>query len=181
VATLPRPEPGTELAFERSGRATPRWRTYYLASRAELDESDLADAEVIYEPVTNRPEVLITFDTKGRRRFAELTRKNLGRKIAILVDGTITSAPVIQSEIAGGRSTITLGGGDPDQLHREAWQLVDRLRDGPALAGVKLVSQTFIVPRIASDRVMQLRAGAAILAGLLTLAIALAMGWRARA
>jgi preprotein translocase subunit SecD len=136
---------------------------------------------VIYDPTTNRPEVLITFDADGRRRFAELTRKNVGRKVAILVDGTISSAPVIQSEIAGGRSTITLGGGDPAQILREAKQLVARLRDGPALAGVNLVSHTFIRPRIASDGVMKLRAGAAVLAGLRTLSIAWAVGRRARA
>jgi preprotein translocase subunit SecD len=142
VATLPtelRPDDEHQILYEETqvrsasltAKATERkWRSYYLHRTAELTGTAIRDSQVIYDPTTNRPEVLITFNGYGARRFGDLTSKNIGRKMAIILDERVTSAPVIQSAITGGRSTITLGGGDAKILQREAEDLVAVLRTG---------------------------------------------------
>ena len=115
------PREGHELVFEwvepYAGveRIDPYWRTYYLDSTVHLGSLDVAAAEVAWSQYTNQPEVLITFTPEGGQRFGDLTKAHVGDKLAIMVNGVISSAPVIQSAIYGGRSTITMGGTDSQQ------------------------------------------------------------------
>jgi preprotein translocase subunit SecD len=106
------------------------WRTYYLHRTAELTGTAISKADVFWDPTTNRPEVLVQFNRHGARRFGDLTSKNVGRKMAIILDEKVTSAPIIQSAITGGRSTITMGGGEPRIVQLEAEDLVNVLRTG---------------------------------------------------
>lgn len=70
------------------------------------------------------------FDQLGARRFGELTSENLGHKLAIIIDGRVTSAPVIQAPIRQGRSTITVGEGTAREKERRAAELAALLRAG---------------------------------------------------
>ncbi len=106
------------------------WRTFYMNRTAELTGTAISQADVTWDPTTNRPDVLVQFNRHGARRFGDLTSKNVGRKMAIILDEKVTSAPIIQSAITGGRSTITMGGGDPQTVQREAEDLVNVLRTG---------------------------------------------------
>src|SRR6185295_17908684 len=72
------------------------WRTYYLFRTAELTGTAISEAEVTWNPTTNRPEVLVTFNRYGAKRFGDLTSKNVGEKMAIILDDRINSAPTIQ-------------------------------------------------------------------------------------
>ncbi len=108
----------------------PRWRTYYLERAVRLDNRSVASAEVTHDPNVGRPEVQIAFSRTGAREFGELTAAHIGHKLAILLDDRITSAPIIQGAIRGGRSTITLGAGTADQQAAEAAALVNVLRAG---------------------------------------------------
>jgi preprotein translocase subunit SecD len=94
-----------ELAFqELDGQ---RWRTYLLFPTTELDTSAIAHAHASTDPSTNRPTVTLDFTPGGARQFGELTARIAGSKLAVLVDGRVVSAPVINSAITSGHATVT--------------------------------------------------------------------------
>ncbi|KAK0357598.1 hypothetical protein LTR94_038832, partial [Friedmanniomyces endolithicus] len=69
----------------------------------------LSDARQEFEPQTNAPQVSITFDSQGGRRFARTTQENVGKPFAIILDNTVISAPNINEPIMGGRAAINGG------------------------------------------------------------------------
>ena len=79
--------------------------TLYLDSLAVCTAADFASAEMILG-YADRPVISVTLTESGKLKFAEATRNNLGRKIAIVGNGKLLSAPVVQSEIAGGMFAI---------------------------------------------------------------------------
>jgi hypothetical protein len=158
------PEPGHELRLEQSWRGT-GWRSYYLYSAVELGGAAVESAEVVFNPTTNRAEVLLTFDDAGAERFADLTEQHVGHKLAIVLDGAISSAPVIQSRIPGGRSTITMGAGDPREIERDAEGLVGVLRAGAMPAPVRVLGIVAISPLVSRTSVWLARIALALFAG----------------
>src|SRR3989344_5530598 len=72
-----------------------------------LDGKHFRTASVTVNPTTNVPVVEIQFDSEGAKLFQELTRKNIGKSIAIFVGGQLISAPIVQEEISGGTAIIT--------------------------------------------------------------------------
>ena len=87
------------------------------------------------DPQTNSPYVSVQLSDEAAQRFDELTARSIHRRLAICVDDTVMSAPIIQSRIPGGHAQITMGShiGFEDVL-REASGLVAALRTG-ALQG----------------------------------------------
>jgi preprotein translocase subunit SecD len=143
------------LAFESmmvydddgEARGVRAWRTYLVGRRAVLSGEFVRDAEVEWDESTRRPEVALTFDRAGATLFEHATRANVGRKLAIILDGTISSAPVIESAIAGGKARITLGGAaDPARLAQDAKDLVAVLRAGALPLDLDLASQQIVAP-----------------------------------
>jgi preprotein translocase subunit SecD len=142
VTALPKelqPDDTHQILFEEISRGDDldptksvekRWRSYYMFRTAELTGTAISDSQVIYDPTTNRPEVLITFNRYGARRFGDLSGKNVGRRMAIILDEKITSAPEFKSAIPNGRATITLGARNVKEMEREAQDLVAVLRTG---------------------------------------------------
>ena len=102
VLTVPRDR---ELAFEQLDAK--RWRTYLLFPATELDATSIASAEATHD--ASRPTVTLDFTPAAARHFGELTTRIAGHKLAVLVDGTVVSAPVIQGAITGGRAQVTFG------------------------------------------------------------------------
>lgn len=84
----------------------------------------------------SEPQVAIQFDSEGAKLFAELTKKNLGKSIAIYLDGQIISAPTVQAEITNGQAVIT-GNFTVD----EANKLVKNLNEGALPVPISLISQ----------------------------------------
>ena len=72
-----------------------------------LTGEHLTDAHAGFDPQTQRPVVNFRFDTSGAKRLAEITRKNIGHELAIVLDNEVLSAPVIQSAITGGSGQIS--------------------------------------------------------------------------
>ena len=145
---------GYEKLSQRPGSTeAATWRTYYMHRTVELAGSAVSQADVVFNPTTNRPEVLITFNRYGGRRFGELTSKNVGRKMTIILDDKVSSAPVIQASITGGRSTITMGGSDANQIQTEAEDLVAVLRTGSLPAPLKEESESILGPTLGRDAV----------------------------
>ncbi len=96
--------------------------------------------------LSNEPIVAIDFNAEGADLFAQITRENLGKTVAIYLDGAIISAPVVQSEILGG-SAIISGNFDPE----EAKQLVGRLNSGALPVPITLLSTQTIGPSLGQE------------------------------
>lgn len=130
------------------------WRTYYLHRRAELTGEYIQDADVTWDQQTGRPEVSLTFDHEGANLFEKATAANIGRKMAIILDEKINSAPVIEGRIGGGHARITMGGfQDPFQLQQDAKDLVAVLRTGALPAPLKKTFETQVGPTLGKDAV----------------------------
>ena len=84
----------------------------------------------------SKPQVALKFDSDGARKFAEITKNNIGKTIAIYLDGKIISAPTVQTEISNGEAVIT-----GNFTVEEAKNLKRRLNEGALPVPIKLVSQ----------------------------------------
>jgi preprotein translocase subunit SecD len=124
------------------------WRTFLVRVPPELTNAAIADASS-GEGKQNFDSyyVLVSFTRSGALRFEQFTRQNVNRRLAIVLDGIVDSAPVIQAAIGGGKATITMGAGDPEKQKRDAKQLELVLRSGALPAPVRLVSEERIGPR----------------------------------
>lgn len=80
--------------------------TLFVKNEPELVD-DVDDAEVRIDPASNAYYIAIQFRHEGKERFSRITRENIGRRLAIMVDGAIYSAPVIREPIREGRAQIT--------------------------------------------------------------------------
>ncbi|MDD3897185.1 MAG: protein translocase subunit SecD [Candidatus Peribacteraceae bacterium] len=101
-----------------------------------LDGKHFRSATVTLDQQTNLPVVQITFDDEGGRMFQELTKQNIGKRIAIFVGGQLISAPTVQNEISGGSAIIT-----GSQNLNEARQLATDLNTGAIPAPIYLSGQ----------------------------------------
>ena len=81
--------------------------SYPVVDRVELSGDRLSDARVGFEPNTREPIVSFRFDNAGAVRFADITRANVGRPFAIVLDDKVLSAPVIREPITGGSGQIS--------------------------------------------------------------------------
>jgi len=97
-----------------------------------LSGENLRKAKIGYGQM-NQPEVLIEFDDAGAKVFARVTRENVGRQMAIILDGVVYSAPVIRDAITGGRASIS-----GSFTHSEANELRAILRSGKLKAPMKV-------------------------------------------
>lgn len=173
---------GTHIAletFEGHENHKPYWRTYVLADRVALGGESIANAAGSYDPNTNRPIVLLDFDRAGAEIFGEVTARIVGQKLAIVVDGMVKSAPIINGRIAGGRASITMGGSDPRTQEHERDLLVAVLRGAALPGGGTLVSSRWVPPGDTASKVWPARVviavGAGLLVGLLAWALVRAL------
>lgn len=84
----------------------------------------------------SEPQVALKFDSEGAKLFAEITKRNLQKQVAIYLDGQVISAPTVQSEITNGEAVITGSG-----TIEEAKSLVKRLNEGALPVPITLISQ----------------------------------------
>jgi preprotein translocase subunit SecD len=165
LAKLPpelQPPSDMQIAFEKQERladagAKPldiSYRSYLLTRSAPLTGTGVAQADKTWNPTTGRPEVLITFNRKGGRDFGDLTTKNVDKKMAIILDEEVTSAPHIEGPITGGKSTITMGGGaDANKVDKDAQDLVNVLRTGALPAPLRQESESQIGATLGQDSI----------------------------
>lgn len=85
-------------------------RTYLIERAPLLTGADVVTTAAVVDDVTGRPVILVTFTDDGAARLALATRQRAGQKLAILVDDWVSSAPVVQGPITGGRTTILPSG-----------------------------------------------------------------------
>jgi protein-export membrane protein SecD len=138
-----------EIAFEKSATAR---IPLLLKSKAEVTGNDLQDAQVGFNQENRRPEVTFELNPKGAITFEKLTGDNVGKRLAIVLDGIVHSAPNINSKI-GARGVITTGRGSYDEALRESKDLAIVLRAGALPAQLELMEQRVVGPSLGADSV----------------------------
>jgi len=130
------------------GERTSGWRTYYVFSKVHLDNADIQTADQTWSVDNGAPEVSIELTTRGGEKLAALTERSVGKKMAIIFENRVVTAPVINGKIPGFRLRITLGvRDDMSQLLLEAKDLVAVLRQQALPAPIVLVSEEAVSPR----------------------------------
>jgi preprotein translocase subunit SecD len=129
--------------------ADPTQGTYEVLSRQVMINGDqLQNAVATYEQQTGRPVVLITFDSAGATTFARVTSDGVGRRFAMLVDGKILSAPVINGPILGGSAQI-VGGFTTETANN----LAIALKSGALPVRLTVVEERTVSPELGADSV----------------------------
>lgn len=105
----------------------------------ELSGKNLKRTTVSFDQVTGTPQVDLEFDSEGSKLFAEITKAQIGKRVAIYLDGVPISAPVVQSEITNGRAVISGGFTVP-----EAKELAQRLNAGALPIPIELIGQQLV-------------------------------------
>jgi len=134
------------------------YRPYFVKRRAELKGDRLKNAVMGFDTM-NRPQVNIEFDGKGAKAFAQITGdygpngpmnadSQVGRQLAIVLDGTLYSAPVIKQQIFGGKAEIT-----GNFTQQEARRLANVMRSGALPAPVEIVEKYFVSPSLGKDSI----------------------------
>lgn len=120
---------------------------FLIKKRVLLDGSLLTDARVEFDQY-QQPQVGIEFDRKGARIFDRITGENIQKRLAIVLDRTVYSAPVIQDRIAGGKARIT-----GNFTLNEAKDLAIALRAGSLPAPVKIIEERTVGPTLGADSI----------------------------
>jgi preprotein translocase subunit SecD len=121
---------------------------FLIKKRTLLDGSTLTDARVQIDSQFNEPYVSINFDKKGARIFERITADNVNKRLAIVLDNSVYSAPVIQEKIAGGQARIT-----GRFTTEEARDLAIVLRAGALPAPVNILEERTVGPSLGADSI----------------------------
>ena len=149
---------GTVVAFERSrGSGTEGSIPYIVEEAPRLTGDLLQDAGVQIDPQNNQPFVSLEFNSDGGRIFEEVTGENVGKQLAVMLDGNVYSAPNIQARIPGGRAQITLGQGGYNRLMQEARDLALILRAGALPVRLDFLEQRTVGPGLGQDSIEKAR------------------------
>lgn len=135
---------------------------YLLEEISPLGGDALQEAVVRIDQQQNRPYVGIDFKADGARVFEDITGKNVGRLMAIVLDGNVFSAPQINEKIAGGSAQITLGAGDYNSLLGEARDLALVLRAGALPVELEFQEQRVVGPSLGADAIQKAEVAGAI-------------------
>jgi preprotein translocase subunit SecD len=148
---------GFEIAFSKTVSKTTNEITnlepYLVEAGSSLTGEELQEAIVRIDPQQNRPYVGLEFKPSGAKIFEELTGANIGKRLAIVLDGNVYSAPVVQSRIAGGSAQITLGAGDYNATMSEARDLALVLRAGALPVELIFEEQRVVGPSLGADAI----------------------------
>ena len=123
-----------------------------VRKQVQLTGDRLTDAQPGFDGQTNEPAVHLSLDAQGSRIFKDLTRDNVGKRMAILLvekgKGEVVTAPVIRTEIAGGRVQIS-----GRMTSQEATDVALLLRSGALAAPMEIVEERTIGPSLGADNI----------------------------
>ena len=143
--------PGHEILVQKrkgqEGRDTLERVVVKTKAERGLTGKYIERAGVIRDPVSNRPQISFKFNTEGGRLFGELTTEHTRERMAIVLDGELYSAPVINEPIRGGSGVIN---GDFDI--KEAWELANVL-ENPLETPVRLLDTEEVDPSLGKDSI----------------------------
>ena len=118
--------------------------------RAPLEGDVITDARDEFDQMTGRPSVSMSMNSDGARRWASLTKANVGRAIAIVLDGVVYSAPRVNGEITGGDSKIT-----GNFTIEDTKDLANTLKSGRMPAPARIVQEDIVGPSLGAQSIQQ--------------------------
>jgi preprotein translocase subunit SecD len=138
--------PGTNLVPEAESQKGRGPGAYVVEKRIVVGGERLVDAQPTFEQ--GRPVVSFRFDTAGGKRFGDATRNNVGKQLAIVLDGRVISAPVIREPILGGSGIIS-----GNFTTEEAKDLALLLRAGALPAPLTILEERSVGPSLGEDSI----------------------------
>ena len=118
--------------------------------RAPLEGDVITDAKDEFEQLSGRPSVSMQMNSDGARRWAALTKANVGKAIAIVLDGVVYSAPRVNGEISGGNSQIT-----GNFTIEDTKDLANTLKSGRMPAPARIVQEEVVGPSLGAQSIRQ--------------------------
>ncbi|TMA21469.1 MAG: protein translocase subunit SecD [Deltaproteobacteria bacterium] len=165
---------------EGRARADATYRSWLLDQKQGMTGEYITDAAVRFDNSPgegNRPYVEVRFNRTGADLFGKLTKENVKRRMAIVLEDTVDSAPIIQTEIPGGICSIHLGGLKPvNEVVEEARQLVLLLQSGALPAPVRILEERSVGASLGPELIR--RGSMAALIGLLAVLAFMAVYYR---
>ncbi|MFA7490684.1 MAG: protein translocase subunit SecDF [Mariniphaga sp.] len=116
--------------------------------RAPLDGDAITDARQDFDQMGSNPEVSMSMNSEGARVWQRLTKENIGKSIAIVLDGYVRSYPTVQNEISGGRSSIT-----GLESIEEAKDLANILKSGKMPAPAHIIQEEIVGPSLGREAI----------------------------
>ena len=139
--------PGSELLYERGNNFEQSEPTpVVIRKRVSVSGDNLLDAQPTFQD--NQPVVSIRFDNVGARKFGALTKENVGKRFAIVLDGEVVSAPVIREPIPGGNGIIS-----GRFTVQSAQDLALLLRAGALPAPLLILEERTVGPSLGADSI----------------------------
>ena len=120
------------------------------SGRAPLEGDVVTDASDQFNHFTGAPEVSMSMNTEGSRRWAALTKANVGKAIAIVLDGVVYSAPRVNGEIDGGQSSIS-----GNFTVEDTKDLANTLKSGRMPAPARIVQEEVVGPTLGAQSIKQ--------------------------
>ena len=117
---------------------------------APLEGDVITDAKDEFDQTYGRPSVSMSMNSDGARRWAELTKANVGKAIAIVLDGVVYSAPRVNGEISGGNSQIT-----GNFTIEDTKDLANTLKSGRMPAPARIVQEDVVGPTLGAQSIQQ--------------------------
>jgi preprotein translocase subunit SecD len=114
----------------------------------DLTGADLKSAQVVFDQTSGKPVVGLEFTNEGAEKFADITERNIGKPLPIILDNTVISAPVVQDRITGGSAQIT-----GDFTLEQARNLAIQLNAGALPVPVQLVEQRTVGATLGGESV----------------------------
>ena len=124
-----------------------RFKYYVLKSSVEITGAYLENARVDTDQF-GMPTIAFSFNKEGGKKFEKITAQNIGKKLAIVLDNIVYTAPVIKSEIRGGRGVI-----EGNFTMEEARNIALVLRSGALPAPVRIIEKRVIGPTLGEDSI----------------------------
>ena len=147
--------------------------------KPKLDGSSIVGADQDFD-MKGAVEVRMQMNAEGAQVWKVMTGDNIGKAVAIVLDELVYSAPIVQSEIAGGRSSITLGTGDLNKQIQEGEDLANILKAGALPAPARIINETVVGPSLGEQNIQSglLSFGVALIGVLLVMILYYARaGW----
>ncbi len=117
-------------------------------NEAKLEGDRVTDARMDYNPLTGKPEVVMSMDVSGSRIWKKMTGDNAGRFVAVVLDDKVYSAPRVEGEIAGGNTSIS-----GNFTVEEATDLANILKSGKLPAPARIVQEQVVGPTLGAESI----------------------------
>jgi preprotein translocase subunit SecD len=137
-----------QIYKDNTGKEIKAYNFYGLKKEPELTGEHITNAVATFDPTTNRPIVNMSMDDEGSEKWAQITGANVKKRIAIVLDDQVYSAPVVNQKIIGGNSQIT---GMADAEEARLLRIV--LKAGALKAPVRMIEERVVGPSLGEDSI----------------------------